>query len=213
MKLLCYNNQKTRSGSEIVIIKLFSFILITTFYAAYFAKQILLRKKGIFTNRLAKGSKPKKTATIETGLLAITYGMAIIQYAGFFLEGYMLPLELPSVLRWLGIALAGLGVVFFILAITSMQDSWRAGIDESQKTSMVTTGIYKISRNPAFTGFNLLYIGTALAMPGGVIAAMAAAGILFMHLQILQEEVYLSRIFGNEYKQYKQKTPRYLLFF
>ena len=196
-----------------MIMRYLLFILITTFYIAYFAKQILLRKKGIVTNRLAKGSKSKKTAIIETGLLIITYGMAVFQYAGFFLERYLLPLKLPTSLRWLGIVLAGFGVLFFILAITTMRDSWRAGIDESQKTSMVTRGVYSISRNPAFVGFDLLYIGSALAMPGVVIAVMAAAGILFMHLQILEEEAYLPRIFGDEYVEYKKKTPRYLLFF
>ncbi|WP_026892988.1 methyltransferase family protein [Lacrimispora aerotolerans] len=196
-----------------MIMRYLLFILITTFYIAYFAKQILLRKKGIVTNRLAKGSKPKKTAIIETGLLLITYGMAVFQYAGFFLERYLLPLKLPTSLRWLGIVLAGFGVLFFILAITTMRDSWRAGIDESQKTSMVTRGVYSISRNPAFVGFDLLYIGSALAMPGVVITVMAAAGVLFMHLQILEEEAYLPRIFGDEYVEYKKKTPRYLLFF
>lgn len=196
-----------------MIMRYLLFILITTFYIAYFAKQILLRKKGIVTNRLAKGSKPKKTAIIETGLLLITYGMAVFQYAGFFLERYLLPLKLPTSLRWLGIVLAGFGVLFFILAITTMRDSWRAGIDESQKTYMVTRGVYSISRNPAFVGFDLLYIGSALAMPGVVIAVMAAAGVLFMHLQILEEEAYLPRIFGDEYVEYKKKTPRYLLFF
>lgn len=196
-----------------MIIKSILFILITTFYIAYFAKQILLRKKGIVTNRLAKGSKPRKTTIIETGLLLITYGMAVFQYAGIFLERYLLPLKLPTALRWIGILLAGFGVLFFILAITTMRDSWRAGIDESQKTSMVTRGVYNISRNPAFVGFDLLYIGSALAMPGVVIAVMAAAGVLFMHLQIIEEESFLPRIFGDEYMEYKKKTPRYLLFY
>ena len=201
------------SGCERMIIKSILFILITTFYIAYFAKQVLLRKKGIVTNRLAKGSKPKKTEMIETGLLLITYGMAAFQYAGFFLEKYLLPLKLPMAVRWVGIVLTGFGVLFFILAITTMRDSWRAGIDESQKTSMVTRGVYNISRNPAFVGFDLLYIGSALAMPGVVIAVMAVAGVLFMHLQILEEESFLPRIFGDEYVEYKKKTPRYLLFF
>lgn len=193
--------------------KLLLFILITMFYIAYFAKQILLRKKGIVTNRLAKGSKPKKTAIIESCLLTITYGMAVIQYASFFLSRYMLPVKLPSTLQWIGIVTTGLGVLFFILAITFMQDSWRAGIDESQQTSMVTSGIYRLSRNPAFVGFDLLYIGSALTMPNGIIIVAAAAGLVFMHLQILEEEIYLSRIFGDEYKQYKKRTPRYMLFF
>jgi protein-S-isoprenylcysteine O-methyltransferase Ste14 len=40
-----------------------------------------------------------------------------------------------------------------------MKDSWKAGISEIDKTELVTEGIYQISRNPVFLGFNLLYIG------------------------------------------------------
>lgn len=44
-----------------------------------------------------------------------------------------------------------------------MRDSWRAGIDRTQKTKIINTGIYRYSRNPAFVGFDLLYIGMRLA--------------------------------------------------
>lgn len=188
-------------------------ILISCFYVLYFAKQLLLRRKGIHTNRLAKGSKPRKTAMIETGLLITTYGCAAVQCASVFLSRFMLPLPLPAAVRVAGLILAGGGVVFFLLAITVMRDSWRAGVDESQKTEIVTSGIYRHSRNPAFVGFDLLYIGTALAVPNVVMTAAAVLGIVFMHLQILEEEKFLPGIFGDEYLQYKQHTPRYLLFF
>lgn len=43
-----------------------------------------------------------------------------------------------------------------------MKDSWRAGIAENDKTEIVTSGIYQISRNPAFLGFDCVYIGLML---------------------------------------------------
>lgn len=188
-------------------------MLISIFNFTYFAKQILLRKKGIKTNRLAKGSKPKSTLLIETCLLIATYSTAAIQYASVFLSSYMLPFALPAIVRWIGIALTGCGVLFFLLAVTAMQDSWRAGVDESQKTAFITSGVYRISRNPAFVGFDLLYIGTALTTPNVVMAIAAIASIACIHLQILEEERYLPRAFGDDYLQYKERTPRYLLFF
>lgn len=94
-----------------------------------------------------------------------------------------------------------------------MRDSWRAGVDESQKTAMVTRGVYRFSRNPAFVGFDLLYIGTFLALPNLVMLAAGAAAIVLLHLQILEEEQFLPYAFGDDYPQYKAQTPRYLLFF
>lgn len=196
-----------------MIFQISIFALITCFYIAYFTKQILLRKKGIHTNRLAKGRKPPKTAAIETALLAATYGIAAIQYASVFFSRFMLPLSFPDSVRWIGIALTGGGVIFFVLAITSMRDSWRAGVDETQKTSIVTRGIYKVSRNPAFVGFDLLYMGSALALPNMISILSAFIGILLLHFQILEEETYLPRAFGDEYLKYKSSTPRYFLFF
>lgn len=121
-----------------MIFQISIFALITCFYIAYFVKQILLRKKGIHTNRLAKGRKPPKTAAIETALLAATYGIAAIQYVSVFFSRFMLSLSFPVSIRWTGIVITGGGVIFFVLAITSMRDSWRAGVDETQKTSIVT---------------------------------------------------------------------------
>lgn len=195
------------------MISIFLFVLITCFYAAYFYKQFSLRKSGIATNRLAKGDKPIRTRRIEAALLFATYGTAVVQYVSVFFGKYMLAFSLPLAVRIIGLILAGLAVLFFLFAIFHMKDSWRAGIDESQKTSIVTTGVYRFSRNPAFVGFDLLYIGSILASPNLIMTTMAFFSILLLHLQILEEEKYLSRVFGDEYADYRKKTPRYLLFF
>jgi len=190
-----------------------TFLMISCFYFAYFYKQFRLRKKGIRTNRLAKGSKPNRTAIIESFLLAATYVTAVIQYASVFWPAYMLPLPSSLPVRIAGLILNGFGVTCFIAAVFVMRDSWRAGIDEEQKTAIVTKGIYKYSRNPAFLGFDLLYIGTFLAVPNVIMLAAAIIAICLLHLQILEEEKFLPSFFGDDYKRYKQNTPRYLLFF
>lgn len=46
--------------------------------------------------------------------------------------------------------------VIFIVAMWTMQDSWRVGIAEKDSTALVTRGIYQVSRNPAFLGFDLV---------------------------------------------------------
>ena len=191
-----------------MVYKIIMLILLSCFYLAYFAKQLSLKKQGITTNRLAKGSKPKRTQLIELILLFITYSIAAVQFLSVFLsDGTYMP-----ILKIAGICLALAGVIFFILAITTMQSNWRAGIDETQKTSIVSTGIYRFSRNPAFVGFDLCYIGTALAFPNIFIIVFTLIAITLLHLQILEEEKYLTKQFGEEYRVYKNRTARYLLF-
>ena len=196
-----------------MMIEIAALVLLACFYGAYFTKQIMLRRKGIQTNQMGKGEKPKKTRIIETCLMVATYGNGLIQAASVFLSTYMLPVRFPAPLRVAGLAVAACGVVFFVLAVVVMRDSWRAGVDETQDTSIVTTGVYKYSRNPAFVGFDLLAIGMALAMPGVIVWIGAAVCLVCFHLQILEEEKFLPFLFGEEYARYRQSTPRYLLFF
>ena len=103
-----------------------------------------------------------------------------------------------------------LGNLIFLISVICMKDSWRAGIPESDKTKLVTNGIYKFSRNPAFFGFDLMYIGVLLMFFNPVNLIFSLFPIIMLHLQILQEEKYMEATFGKEYLDYKKKTFRYL---
>ena len=91
-----------------------------------------------------------------------------------------------------------------------MKDSWRAGIPEKDKTKLVTGGIYKISRNPAFLGFDLSYTGMLLLYFNPLLAAFTVFAVVMLHLQILQEEKFMKATFGAEYCEYKARVCRYL---
>jgi protein-S-isoprenylcysteine O-methyltransferase Ste14 len=190
------------------ITRIFALTLVSLFYLIYLQRQFALRRRGIRVDRLGKGQKERKTRTIETILLTVSLSMPAVQYISI-LGGYGWP-EAPLWLSTAGLAAAAAGVLFFLLAVISMRENWRAGIDASQKTRLVTRGIYRISRNPAFVGFDLLYIGIAANFPNLVLLALSLAGIVVFHLQILQEERYMQGTFGAEYVDYARKTRRYL---
>ncbi|MDE6168227.1 MAG: isoprenylcysteine carboxylmethyltransferase family protein, partial [Acetatifactor sp.] len=91
-----------------------------------------------------------------------------------------------------------------------MRDSWRAGIAENDKTEIITNGIYSISRNPAFLAFDCVYIGLLLMFFHWVLLIFTIFAITMLHLQILQEEAFLTKAFGGEYINYQSKVCRYL---
>ncbi len=62
-------------------------------------------------------------------------------------------------IRYLGIFLNLFGLLIFSIAMITMKNSWRVGIDKDIKTEFIKHGIYKFSRNPAFVGFGLMFIG------------------------------------------------------
>ena len=191
--------------------QIIGFVIWGIFYGVYFLKLILQRKKGIQTNQMGKGDKKEGTKGVEKALYRSSFALAVIQCCSIAMGNRDLLINNTS-LRLTGLGIAGLGTICFIIAIITMRDSWRAGVDTSHQTTLITSGIYRYSRNPAFVGFDLLYIGLAAAFPNGILVAVSCMGIVMMHLQIREEEKALSDLFGTAYDVYKKKTPRYFLF-
>lgn len=184
-------------------------VLVTLFYTIYFLKQISLKKKKIDTNRLGKGSKPKNVVVIERSLLYLTYFTALFQYLSVFHFHFMIQLSNVIIIEILGIIVTVSGVLIFLFATINMKENWRAGIDKSQKTELITNGVYQYSRNPAFVGFDLFYIGIVLMSPSILLIISSVLVIICLHLQILEEEKYLANTFGHPYIIYKNKVRRY----
>ena len=64
-----------------------------------------------------------------------------------------------------------------------MRDSWRAGVLPTDKTELVTRGVYQISRNPAFLGFDLVYLGVALMFANWLLWLVSCFAAVMFHLQ------------------------------
>ena len=118
--------------------------------------------------------------------------------------------HLPANARFTGFCVGMLGDAIFLLSAWCMKDSWRAGIPDKDKTELVTTGIYRFSRNPAFLGFDLMYIGVLLLYGNLLTFGFSMFAIVMLHLQILQEERYLAETFGPPYQAYCRHVFRYL---
>lgn len=193
-----------------MIVKIITLILLATFYISYIAKLLILRRQSIHVDILGKGEKPKDRAVLEITLKCVTYIGAAVQFSGVVFQDYIWSFPIFPIMREIGIILMVSGTAAFISAITAMKNNWRAGYNEDQNTDLVTTGIYKYSRNPAFLGFDLLYIGCVLALPNSFNITVTIAAVVLFHMQILGEERFLDSTFGNSYAEYKVKTMRYL---
>ena len=186
--------------------KAIGFIILLVFYFVYIGKMVLQRRQGIQTEQIAKGSRRDKVFYIELIMKAATYSVVIIEVISIV---FVKPV-VPSHVRFLGMILGFVGDVVFALAVITMKDNWRAGIAENDKTEMVTAGIYQFSRNPAFLGFDLVYLGIVLMFFNWVLLLFSVFAVVMLHLQILQEEKYLPQVFGEAYLLYCSKVCRYL---
>jgi len=73
-----------------------------------------------------------------------------------------------------------------------------------------TSGLYRYSRNPQLVGGFLFMVGYALLWPSWQGMLWASLWLVIAHLMVRGEEVHLENIFGDEYRDYCLRTPRYL---
>lgn len=181
-------------------------LILAAFYGCYFGKMLRQKKQGIQTDQMGKG-KQGKDKIIEVALKIVTIVVPVAEVSCIL--NHFAPL--PDFVRIMGLLIAAAGVAVFVLSVVTMKDSWRAGVPEEGETGLVTGGIYRISRNPAFLGFDLVYAGILLAFFHWGLLAVSAAAAVMLHLQIcLVEEPFLVRAFGAEYMEYQKKVHRYL---
>ncbi|ASA22513.1 methyltransferase family protein [Paenibacillus donghaensis] len=193
-----------------------SLILFCIFLIAYLSKLVMMYTKNhINANVLANGQKLQKTQHTErfVQFTTLVWGATWFGYA--VAESWITPYLAPS-LDYPPLYVAGIGVNFvgcllFIQAMVAMRTSWRVGIDKSSSTTLVTRGVYKYSRNAAFVGFDLMFLGLLLTYPNLLTLGICVVNMAAIHLLILQEEVHLRNAFGAEYIRYSERTPRYLL--
>lgn len=181
-------------------------LILLMFYACYFLKMMQQRRQGIRTDQMGRG-KTGFVLGVEITLKVCSILVPLAEVVSIGLNAS----ALPAWARIAGIVLGLLGDAAFVAAVLTMRDSWRAGVSTEEKTDLVTSGIYSISRNPAFLGFDLVYIGVLCMFCNVPLLVITAAAMLAFHLQIVNvEEPFLQQAFGEAYMTYSKRVRRYL---
>ena len=119
-------------------------------------------------------------------------------------QGDVIPWVVGGCLILIGLAFFAAGVRNFSRAATPLPTNQPARV-------LVTTGIYRWTRNPIYLGFFLLYggIGVAAQSPWVLILTLPIA-FTVRYGVVAREEAYLERRFGNAYRDYKARVRRWL---
>jgi protein-S-isoprenylcysteine O-methyltransferase Ste14 len=135
-------------------------------------------------------------------------GLAI----GFGLDAILPSASLPSSLALpLGIVLLGAGLALAGWFVAALRRGGTAVDPYRPTTAIVTSGPYRVSRNPGYLGMTLAYAG--IAVISGALWALAPLLVVLALVDrgvIAREERYLERKFGSEYRRYKAQTRRWI---
>jgi protein-S-isoprenylcysteine O-methyltransferase Ste14 len=174
----------------------------------------------IFGNLLLRRSRGAAIVYRGDGFSAlIMIGLAIFAFqslqAACHLQAWLLPWFSTrwfraAGLEWVGAAIMTASILLFAASYLQLGASWRIGIDEDAAGALVTSGVYRRSRNPIYLAGDLFMAGSFLLDPtlSGLLYLMLTPTLL--HRQIIREENFLKTAFGPRYAEYAAATPRYL---
>ena len=140
-------------------------------------------------------------------------GSLILGIAGVALAagGALAVAVVPGWLGALGVLVAVVGAGVVLASQSAMGDQWRIGVDPSERTGLVTGGVFWVARNPIFTGMILTQLGVLMMTPSWLTGLSLLLLIAGIELQVRGvEEPYLTRIHGQRYQNYRAQVGRFV---
>jgi len=174
-----------------------AWIITVLFYVATLTPLQIGKEKA---NKRGEG-EPAWSEVSKTHRIAILITHAVIMP---FTIGYsiFLPLKLGTEWFSVGILISILGTVMSFMAGVSFAT---APLDEP-----MTKGVYSISRNPMYFGMFLMYLGIGIACASWIFLLCAVVWIISWHIGIVNEERILLEKYGSAYREYMDRTPRWI---
>ena len=171
-------------------------ILIVFFFGAYGITLIFFPKNAIA--RLYDRSGPRKQKLLRRLFLVILVLLWLIYVS-------LTPLKIGAVVFVTGISIYSLGLIGFVIALVNFKNT---PVDQP-----VTNGLYRISRHPQQLSASVSFLGISIAIGSWPAFVFMILGVIGAHNKILAEEKACLEQYGESYKNYMERIPRYFLFF
>jgi len=173
------------------------------FQGMFIAKNITLGRK---IKKSIRGKNIEATISIIYFSLIIVVALSISIFDVSFGK---IQLVQNSIAINIGLALLVSSLIISAASLINLGDSWRVGVLEDQETKLVTSGIYRVTRNPYFVSYLLMFAGYTVILQYLLLLSLAIIAIFFVHNMILKEEKYLFTAHPGDFTDYKNKTPRH----
>jgi len=132
----------------------------------------------------------------------ISYRIYFLLALAAIVYSIFLPLKLGTVWLYIGLALCFMALVMNLITAVSFATAPLDGL--------VTKGTYRISRDPICVGGFLVYVGIGIACASWIYLIYAVVFIILMHIGVTPEERFLLEKHGNAYREYMNRTPRWI---
>ena len=147
----------------------------------------IFKKMG--TPSYSKTEKRISNGFILVMILATTYSV-------------FLPLQLGTAWFYVGLPIYLVGLIIFVVAIVN--------VATTPHGEVFTKGAYRYSRHPLLLGGILTFIGIAIASASWVFFLASIVLMVLSHLVVIPEERLCLDKYGEAYREYVNRTPRWI---
>ena len=158
----------------------------------------LINKEGV-ARAMGRGKNAPQSSRTQKIVLLITHG--IIMPATMFYSIF-LPLKLETAWLYIGLPICFLAMIINFMAGVSFATT---ALDDP-----VTRGIYRISRHPIYFAGFLINLGVGIACSSWIFIVCALLWIICMQIGVIDEERFLLEKYGDTYRQYLKRTPKWI---
>jgi|GEM_PF-1270522 len=134
----------------------------------------------------------------------------ILRNESFFPQSIDLFFQFNLIIKIFGAIIGLIGLFLLARGYYSLGHFWKIGIDQKFKAELITSGIFKYTRNPIYSFFNLFALSFFCLSGRLIYLIIFIILVINFHWEILREEKFLRGVFGEKYEEYFRKTPRYL---
>ena len=182
------------------------------FYTAwYFSTIYLLGMFAIYLKfpkeswkRFFGGSKSDYTKDNNKVINSLKFSIITLSWWGIIIYSFFVPVDYESSLFYLGAFIFILNMIIYEISLFNYAST--------PVGKPVQKGVYKISRNPQYISDFFIWIGVGIMCSSYLIIILKIIGCVIQHWTIVEEEHFCLEKYDEEYKEYLDKTPRYLFF-
>lgn len=171
-------------------------LLLCAFYGVFGLMMLVFPREVVqrLYDRTGWGERVRSNAGVARVIAFILFGLI-----------FLTPLRVGAYVFVPGMIIYLLGFALMVLSLIQYRNT---PLDEP-----VVDGVYRISRNPQWVALVLVMLGLVLAIGSGIGLVLFTLLTALGHFRILAEEKACLDQYGEEYRAYMKKVPRYLLFF
>jgi len=131
--------------------------------------------------------------------------LGLLLFLAWLFLAILTPLRLGDVVFAVGLAFYALGLTGFVVALFNYKNT--------PADQPATSGVYRISRHPQQLMISVCFMGISIAMGSWIAFLLIAIGIIGAHYKVLAEEKACLQVYGESYRNYMERVPRYFLVF